>query len=164
MCVPKPERSVSRRQIDADASSLNRPLYVELNSDRGQFISKPLHKEITPFETRFYYNCEYHKGTYVDLKRGSKCTSLYASLRIRFMSVLHNLKSIPSIASYLISLWICRLPKRLKNTIRLINNDAMHPFTYTMILIQAILRTFFSNSDCLSVVLCLVYLWVCLFL
>ena len=61
--------------------------------------------------------------TYADFENASQFTSLkvlhlYKCLQIRIRTVLHRLLSISFIAfCNLISLWICRLPKRLKCTI-----------------------------------------------
>ena len=92
------------------------------NSDRNQIKSKSLHKRMSPpFETRFYWNCEYHKGrtmgAYIQAYRRTskkkttlkstwlKVLYLYVYLRIRIKSGSHKILSIPFIAfSNLISL------------------------------------------------------------
>ena len=39
------------------------------NSERSQFKSRSLHKRKPPsFATRFYWNCEYHRGKQTDLE------------------------------------------------------------------------------------------------
>ena len=82
------------------------------SSDKNQSKKRSLHERKSPlFETRFYWNGEYHIG-----KHASKCTwlkvlYLYVRLRISIRSVLHEILSIPLIAfCRLISVLICRLP------------------------------------------------------
>ena len=75
------------------------------NLERIQIISRSLHKRTPPpFGTRYYWNCEYHKGTLVELraatdesqktrnkKQETKRFSTFAVYRLRHSETKKNI-------------------------------------------------------------------------
>ena len=132
-------------------------LCVVFNSDTSQFKSRSLHMGNHPLSKHVFIEIANTKKYIGGLWNASKCISFKVlhfngSLRLRCRFVLHKMLSMPFIISCnLISSWICRRSKRLKNT--LVESYLRHAQTigYTYWLFIFLCATHFIETYCTSI-------------